>query len=257
DMSPTELGQLVRHNRMGLVISKCVDQFPLLKLDAQIAPITRNVLRVILSITPDFVWNERVHGTVEPWWIFVEDVKKSDLYHSEYFILNKKQLGETQNICFAIPIQEPLPPQIFIKVVSDRWIGSEVIHPISLQNLILPEHNHEHTELLNLPPLSISNLNDKILENIYAQRFSYFNPVQTQVFDILYKTPNNVLIGAPTGSGKTVTAELAMWWAFREFPRSKVVYIAPLKALVRERVDDWQSRLTGPTKRKLVELTGD
>ncbi|CAG8491424.1 14313_t:CDS:10, partial [Racocetra fulgida] len=256
DMSPAELGQLVRNQRMGLVISKCVDQFPLLKLDAQIAPITRNVLRVILSITPDFVWNERVHGTVEPWWIFVEDAEKSDLYHSEYFILNKKQLGETQNICFAIPIQEPLPPQIFIKVVSDRWIGSEVIHPISLQNLILPEHNHEHTELLNLPPLSISNLNDKILENIYAQRFSYFNPVQTQVFDTLYKTPNNVLIGAPTGSGKTVTAELAMW-AFREFPRSKVVYIAPLKALVRERVDDWKSRLTGPTKRKLVELTGD
>lgn len=46
-------------------------------------------------------------------------------------------------------------------------------------------------------------------------------------------------------------------WAFREYPRSKVVYIAPLKALVRERVDDWQARLTGPMKRRLVELTGD
>src|ERR1043165_1384589 len=46
-------------------------------------------------------------------------------------------------------------------------------------------------------------------------------------------------------------------WAFREHPRSKVVYIAPLKALVRERVDDWQARLIGPMKRRLVELTGD
>jgi len=36
-----------------------------------------------------------------------------------------------------------------------------------------------------------------------------------------------------------------------------VVYIAPLKALVRERVDDWQARLTGPMNKKLVELTGD
>ncbi|CAG8452307.1 15922_t:CDS:10, partial [Dentiscutata erythropus] len=257
DMSPAELGQLVRNTRMGSTLSKCVDQFPLLNLDTQVAPITRNVLRVTLSITPDFVWNERVHGTVEPWWIFVEDAEKADLYHSEYFILNKKQLGETQKVCFAIPIQEPLPPQIFIKVVSDRWIGAETIHPISLQNLILPDNIHQHTELLNLPPLPISSLNDSILESIYAQRFSHFNPVQTQVFDILYKTSNNVLIGAPTGSGKTVTAELAMWWAFREFPRSKVVYIAPLKALVRERVDDWQTRLIGPTKRKLVELTGD
>ncbi|RIB18575.1 Sec63 Brl domain-containing protein [Gigaspora rosea] len=257
DMSPAELGQLVRNTRMGSTISKCVDQFPQLKLDAQVAPITRNVLRITLSITPDFVWNERVHGTVEPWWIFVEDAEKADLYHSEYFILNKKQLGETQKACFAIPIQEPLPPQIFIKVVSDRWIGAETIHPISLQNLILPDNIHQHTELLNLPPLPISSLNESILESIYAKRFTHFNPVQTQVFDTLYKTSNNVLVGAPTGSGKTVTAELAMWWAFREFPRSKVVYIAPLKALVRERVDDWKTRLTGPTKRKLVELTGD
>ncbi|CAG8708288.1 4292_t:CDS:2, partial [Acaulospora morrowiae] len=46
-------------------------------------------------------------------------------------------------------------------------------------------------------------------------------------------------------------------WAFREYPQSKVVYIAPLKALVRERVDDWKARLTEPMQRKLVELTGD
>ena len=46
-------------------------------------------------------------------------------------------------------------------------------------------------------------------------------------------------------------------WAFRENPRSKVVYIAPMKALVRERVKDWNARLTAPMRLKLVELTGD
>src|SRR6201992_2511473 len=30
-----------------------------------------------------------------------------------------------------------------------------------------------------------------------------------------------------------------------------------MKALVRERVADWNKRVTGPTKKKLVELTGD
>eukprot|EP00842_Homolaphlyctis_polyrhiza_P002554 jgi/Hompol1/329/HPOL_001394-RA len=58
-------------------------------------------------------------------------------------------------------------------------------------------------------------------------------------------------------SGKTVAAELALWSAFREFPRSKVVYIAPLKALVRERVQDWRARLMFAMGRNLVELTGD
>ncbi|GBC25635.1 uncharacterized protein OCT59_020043 [Rhizophagus irregularis] len=257
DMPPAELGQLVRNNRMGSIISKCVDMFPMLILEAQIAPITRNILRVTLIITPDFVWNDRIHGTVEPWWIFVEDSENVELYHSEYFILNKKQLGETQKLGFTIPVQEPLPPQLYIRVISDRWIGAESTLPISLNNIVLPKHYHQHTELKKLPPLPITHLKDKTLEEICAKRFSHFNPVQTQVFETLYNSSTNVLIGAPTGSGKTVTAELAMWWAFREYPRSKVVYIAPLKALVRERVDDWQARLTGPMKRRLVELTGD
>jgi antiviral helicase SLH1 len=81
--------------------------------------------------------------------------------------------------------------------------------------------------------------------------------MQSQIFHCLYHTPANVLLGSPTGSGKTVAAELAMWWAFREKPGSKVVYIAPMKALVRERVQDWGKRLAGPMGLRLVELTGD
>ncbi|KAG5440610.1 hypothetical protein PCK2_000320 [Pneumocystis canis] len=46
-------------------------------------------------------------------------------------------------------------------------------------------------------------------------------------------------------------------WAFRTKPSFKVVYIAPMKALVRERVEDWTLRLANPLKKKLVELTGD
>ena len=41
------------------------------------------------------------------------------------------------------------------------------------------------------------------------------------------------------GSGKTVAAELAMFRVFEEYPGGKCVYIAPLKALVRERIEDW------------------
>ncbi|CAJ0834499.1 14079_t:CDS:10, partial [Entrophospora sp. SA101] len=256
DMQPKELGELVRDHRMGTIIAKCVDQFPILKIDTHIAPITRSILRITLSITPDFVWNDRIHGTVEPWWILVEDSENVELYHSEYFLLSRKQNGETQKLGFNILVNEPLPPQIFIKIVSDRWVGAKVIHPLTLSNVKLPQNNHKQTPLLNLPPLPVTELKNKVLEEICLKRFSHFNPVQTQVFNVLYKTPNNVLIGAPTGSGKTVTAELAMR-AFHEMPNSKVVYIAPLKALVRERVDDWQARLTIPMKRRLVELTGD
>ncbi|KAG0252151.1 activating signal cointegrator 1 complex subunit [Actinomortierella ambigua] len=259
EMSVQELGELVRFQRMGSTIAKCVDQFPTLLLEAQVAPITRNVLRVTLEVTADFVWNDRIHGFSDPWWIWVEDSSNTnaDILHSEYFLLSRKQLGQPQTIAFTIPVIEPLPPQIFVRAVSDRWIGAESVYPISFKHLILPELYPPHTDLLDLQPLPVSALHNDVLEEICSKRFSHFNPVQTQIFHTLYNTSHNALIGAPTGSGKTVAAELAMWWAFKDQPGSKVVYIAPLKALVRERVDDWTKRLVGPMNKKLVELTGD
>ncbi|KAG2182998.1 hypothetical protein INT44_005979, partial [Umbelopsis vinacea] len=257
DMEPAELGELVHHKRMGMTIAKCVDQFPMLILDAHIAPITRNVLSIELNIIPDFVWNERVHNNSQAWWIWAEDSDNTEIYYSEYFVLTKKQLGESISIGFTIPLVEPLPSQIYIRAVSDRWLGSENVLPVSFQHLILPELYPPHTDLLDLQPLPVSALKNDVLEAICAKRFTHFNPVQTQIFHTLYHTDHNALVGAPTGSGKTIAAELSMWAAFRDHPGSKVVYIAPMKALVRERVADWNKRVTRQTNKKLVELTGD
>jgi replicative superfamily II helicase len=165
---------------------------------------------------------------------------------------------------FTIPIPltdttvDGLPAQIYIKATSDKWLGSECIIPVSFKHLILPGHdNAPHTDLLDLMPLGINALNNPILERICSKRFQYFNPVQTQIFHTLYHTSHNVLLGAPTGSGKTIAAELALWAALRDRPKSKVVYIAPMKALVRERVADWRKRLVPEMGCTLVELTGD
>lgn len=36
----------------------------------------------------------QVHGSVgEPWWLWVEDPVNDHIYHSEYFLLQKKQVG--------------------------------------------------------------------------------------------------------------------------------------------------------------------
>ena len=40
--------------------------------------------------------------------------------------------------------------------------------------------------------------------------YGYFNPIQTQLFWPLFHTDECVLVGAPTGSGKTVLAELGV-----------------------------------------------
>ncbi|KAJ5943789.1 hypothetical protein N7516_003957 [Penicillium verrucosum] len=257
EMEPTEIGQLVHNHRMGNTLSKLLDNFPTLSVETEIAPLNRDVLRIRLSIYPEFTWNDRHHGASESFWVWVENSETSEIYHHEYFILSRKKLYADHELNFTIPLSDPLPSQIYIRVISDRWLGAETVSPVSFQHLIRPDTESVYTDLLNLQPLPVSALKNPILEEVYGQRFQFFNPMQTQIFHLLYHTPANVLLGSPTGSGKTVAAELAMWWAFREKPGSKVVYIAPMKALVRERVQDWRKRLTRQMGLKLVELTGD
>ncbi|KZF21219.1 Sec63-domain-containing protein [Xylona heveae TC161] len=257
DMEPAEIGQLVHNQKMGNTISKLLDNFPTLSIDAEIAPLNRDVLRIKLYITPDFRWNDRHHGTTESYWIWVENSETSEIYHHEFFLLSRKKLYDDHELNFTIPLSDPLPTQIYVRAVSDRWLGAETVTPVSFQHLIRPDTESVYTDLLDLQPLPVSALKNPLLEEIYSKRFQFFNPMQTQIFHTMYHTPANVLLGSPTGSGKTIAAELAMWWAFREKPGSKVVYIAPMKALVRERVQDWGGRLTEHMGLKLVELTGD
>ena len=257
DMEAAEIGQLVHNRGMGTTLSKLLDNFPTLTVECEIAPLNRDVLRIRLFITPDFRWNDRHHGTSESYWIWVENSETSEIYHHEYFILTRKKLYDDHELIFTIPLSDPLPTQIYVRAVSDRWLGAESVTPVSFQHLIRPDTESVYTDLLDLQPLSVAALKNPLLEEIYGQRFRFFNPMQTQIFHTLYHTSANVLLGSPTGSGKTVAAELAMWWAFREKPGSKVVYIAPMKALVRERVQDWRKRLTRQMGLKLVELTGD
>lgn len=50
---------------------------------------------------------------------------------------------------------------------------------------------------------------------------------------------------------------MAIFRVFNMSARKKCVYIAPLKALVRERMIDWKVRLEEKLGKKVVELTGD
>ena len=83
-------------------------------------------------------------------------------------------------IKFFVPVFEPLPPQYFIKVVSDRWLGSETQLPVSFRHLILPEKYPPPTELLDLQPLPVSALRNPAFEAQYNNKFPFFNPIQTQ-----------------------------------------------------------------------------
>ena len=66
DLQPQEIGELIRFPKIGKAIHRFVHQFPRLELAAHVQPITRTVLRVDLTITPDFQFEPKVHGKVTP-----------------------------------------------------------------------------------------------------------------------------------------------------------------------------------------------
>jgi len=47
-----------------------------------------------MIVTPDFHWDDKLHGNAEPFWILVEDCDGETLLYNEYFVLKKKHLKE-------------------------------------------------------------------------------------------------------------------------------------------------------------------
>lgn len=54
-------------------------------------------------------------------------------------------------------------------------------------------------------------------------------------------------------------AEFAMFRVFFKYPDKKIIYIAPMKALAKERLKDWVKRLMSNKElnKSVLELTGD
>uniref|UniRef100_A0A8C9W1P2 U5 small nuclear ribonucleoprotein 200 kDa helicase n=1 Tax=Scleropages formosus TaxID=113540 RepID=A0A8C9W1P2_SCLFO len=254
DLNHNEIGELIRMPKMGKTIHKYVHQFPKLDLAVHLQPITRSTLKVELTITPDFQWDDKVHGSSEAFWILVEDVDSEVILHHEYFLLKAKYAQDEHLVTFFVPVFEPLPPQYFIRVTSDRWLSCETQLPVSFRHLILPEKYPPPTELLDLQPLPVSALRNSAFESLYQDKFPFFNPIQTQVFNAIYNSDDNVFVGAPTGSGKTICAEFAILRMLLHNSEGRCVYITPMEALV---FVDWHQKFQDALNKKVVLLTGE
>lgn len=118
-------------------------------------------------------------------------------------------------------------------------------------------------ELDHAPPIAngINLVNPReVLPDRFRNVFPYdlFNAVQSKCYESVYKTNNNVVISAPTGSGKTAILELAICKLAhsRGNESFKIVYLSPLKALCSERASDWKRKFA-PLAMEVAELTGD
>jgi pre-mRNA-splicing helicase BRR2 len=111
---------------------------------------------------------------------------------------------------------------------------------------------------LDLQALPLAALHNKEFEELYSSTIQTFNKIQTQVFQALYTTDENVFIGAPTGSGKTICAEFALLRLWTKREQRRAVCIEPHQEMVEQRVAEWRKkfgRLQGG--KEIVSLTGE
>lgn len=118
-------------------------------------------------------------------------------------------------------------------------------------------------ELAHAPPIAngITLINPRdVLPDRFREIFPYdlFNAVQSRCFEHAYQTNDNLVISAPTGSGKTAILELAICRLAQTRGNEvfKIVYLCPLKALCTERANDWRKKF-GVLSMEVAELTGD
>lgn len=292
-LNSREIGDMIRYQDLGKLIHQCVHQCPKLDIAPTIQPLTRSLLQVELTITPDFEFVEAVHQKAQNFWIFVFDVDGEQILHSELFTLKQRYSSQEHYVAFTVPMSEPTPPQYFIKIVSDRFLTFETVKPISFRHLIPPDRFPEPKQVLDLPPIDLSEIDSAefrlaLLPSVrsdYAllptsldeanlskltsplslefpasvlKQFDYstakLNHIQTQVFQTFFRTDSSVLLCAPSGSGKSLCAELAIMREWNKSSNGNVAYICGTVERLPVLLRDLQARYPSRT---ISSLTGE
>lgn len=262
DLNPQELGELVRAPKLGRALHQQIRAFPRLQTQVTAVPLARDLLRIDLTITPDFDWSPGVHGQAESFWILVEDVDESRVLHAEPFVLRARWASDEHYVTLTVPLSDPVPPVYFVTVVSDRWLGCESRQPVMLFNMALPERAPATTEL----PQEATELVASVLGGIpgmaeyYAGRgVVQLNAIQSQVLPAVFKSDENVLVAAPPGSGHVLVAELAIGRALAMSPAAKCVFMCPHADVLARLQGQWRKLFGGliPEGREVTLLAGE
>ena len=91
-----------------------------------------------LTLTPDFQWDEKIHGYAQGFWILVEDNDGEMILHHEFFMLKMQNAEEDHSVSFTVTLLDPLPPQYFVRLAgaytcpllsSTKAVSDTTLHP--------------------------------------------------------------------------------------------------------------------------------
>lgn len=211
-LSAVDLGKLVHLNdRHGQALLNATQQFPSVSITYDLRPLGPDVLKICTRVKREFSWNSKVHGTVEPFWLWVEDFQGLLILQLAHLIF--RPATDVLNVDFVISIPNGIPPlSVTIRYVSDRWMGAEDEVLIPLESLVMPTASLSNTPLLHLPLLPTSCvIKDASIVKAIEGKIDHFNAIQTQTYWSIVNAKCNALLSAPVGSGKSSLAHILIW----------------------------------------------
>jgi antiviral helicase SLH1 len=207
--SAMELGELIHMNeRQGAALLKAVKQFPSAEISYRIRPINSELLRLEVDVQAHFTWDSRVHGFVEPFWLWVEDWDGVDILQLDHLVF--KSDASQLKARFHIPVSQVSQHKVRLRFVSDKWLGAETEIDVPLDEIKIPGPSTLHRPLLDLPLLSLSALQCQSLRQNVAQKFATFNAVQTQSFWPVVHSKRNAILSGPAGCGKSTLGYICL-----------------------------------------------
>ncbi|GAC95623.1 potential translation-regulating helicase [Pseudozyma hubeiensis SY62] len=226
EMSAADIAKLIRVNaRMGSAVKQAARSFPRLATTASLRPLSHDLLRIDVRVDRTFDWSERDLGRLHGFYIWIEDEAGSEILQWLTH-LTRVTDSHLSTVTFTIPLSDTLPSGLNMRWMSDSWLGSEGNEWIPFDDLVVPDKPPTHDSLLDLPLLPVrSALPDELLCEMYAQKFSAFNALQTQSFHTLMHTSANTLLCGPTASGKSTVAAMAVWRALQQGDKRCIIVV--------------------------------
>ncbi|GAA5908844.1 uncharacterized protein JCM6883_004186 [Sporobolomyces salmoneus] len=233
-MPDAEFGAIIHQNeRLGGFATRAARQLPSVEISTSLQPLSHDLLGVRIELRKAFEWAEKHHGTAEAFWVWVEDDQNMSILQMARILVRPH--SNVIRINFTIPVTT-VPKPLYVRAISDRWIGAEEEYVVDLEGLVLPPAPPPHLPLLDLPLLSAfdSFTQHPALRELYGQDSPTFDPVQTQAFHSVFHTSSNVLVCSPSAPSRGTLLELAIWRAFNNDPTARVLFLTPRKALARQ-----------------------
>ncbi|KAI0774394.1 Sec63-domain-containing protein [Fomes fomentarius] len=246
EMSAEELGKLIHLNeKHGAAVRNSAKQFPTVKITYKLRPLGSDVLKIVVKVERLFNWSSKIHGHVEPFWLWVEDHEATNIMQLSHLIFRQTTNAIDVDFVISIPKHSP-PPSVTIRFVSDRWMGAEEEVVASLEDLVMPISSESHTPRLDIPFLPLSVVQNPSLVQVLFRHFHGFNAIQSQVYWSIVKSHLHALLCAPTGCGKSVIGHITIWETLRNSPNNAwCLVVAPRRSVALDVTSDlrliWRS----------------